>query len=317
MNDLMKILIAYDGSECADEAIDDLSRAGLPSEGEAVVLTIADVWEWGVETEEAQASPASGLDIIGLKRAREETKRAKDEARSLAERACERLRMRFPAWQVRAESSADSPARGVVKMADEWKPDLILMGSHGRSALGRMVLGNVSQRVLYEARCPVRIGRRSGSGEDANAPVRLIVATDGSTDASAAVEEVARRRWARGSQAWVVGVLDTVMSFETDKARQSIVRWIDSSREEDVAWAHESLEVSAAKLRAAGLVASVVIKKGSPKRAILEAAEEWSADCVFLGARGLRGVERLLLGSVSAAISAHASCSVEVVRPRE
>ena len=176
------------------------------------------------------------------------------------------------------------------------------------------MLGSVSQRVLYEARCSVRIGHRSGSGVDASAPVRLIVATDGSPDARAAVEEVARRRWARDSQVWVVGVLDTVMSFEADKARHSIVRWIDSSRAEDVAWAHESLEVSAAKLRATGLAASVIIKKGSPKRAILEAAEEWRADSVFLGARGLRGLERILLGSVSAAVSARANCSVEVIR---
>src|SRR5215831_18637145 len=40
--DRMKILIAYDGSECAESAIDDLKRAGLPRRAEAAALTIAE-----------------------------------------------------------------------------------------------------------------------------------------------------------------------------------------------------------------------------------------------------------------------------------
>lgn len=40
----MKLLIAYDGSKCAEAAIDDLTRAGLPPANEAVVVSIAEVW---------------------------------------------------------------------------------------------------------------------------------------------------------------------------------------------------------------------------------------------------------------------------------
>jgi hypothetical protein len=40
----MKLLIAYDGSESADKGIDDLSRAGLPSEADALVVSVAEVW---------------------------------------------------------------------------------------------------------------------------------------------------------------------------------------------------------------------------------------------------------------------------------
>ena len=46
----------------------------------------------------------------------------------------------------------------------------------------------------------------------------------------------------------------------------------------------------------------------------LEEAERWGADCIFLGAKGHSRFERLLLGSVSTAVSARAHCSVEVVR---
>ena len=51
------------------------------------------------------------------------------------------------------------------------------------------------------------------------------------------------------------------------------------------------------------------------KSLLLEEAERWGADCIFVGARGLNRLERLLLGSVSTAVAARARCSVEVVRP--
>ena len=44
MNEQKKILIGYDGSECADAALDDLSRAGLPPDAEAQILSVAEVW---------------------------------------------------------------------------------------------------------------------------------------------------------------------------------------------------------------------------------------------------------------------------------
>jgi hypothetical protein len=40
----MKALIAYDGSACAEAALDDLKRAGLPGEVEAMIVTVAELW---------------------------------------------------------------------------------------------------------------------------------------------------------------------------------------------------------------------------------------------------------------------------------
>jgi len=76
------------------------------------------------------------------------------------------------------------------------------------------------------------------------------------------------------------------------------------------------VETVAEKLRAAGLVVSSVVKEGDPKRVLIEEAEQVGADCLFVGARGLRRLERFLLGSVSTAVAARAHCSVEVVHPR-
>ena len=73
----------------------------------------------------------------------------------------------------------------------------------------------------------------------------------------------------------------------------------------------------AAKLSAAGLNASGKIILDDPGHGLIEEAETWEADCVFVGARGLNALERLLLGSVSSKVAGHAPCSVEVVRHPE
>ena len=54
----MKVLIAYDGSECADSALDDLTHAGLPEKGEALVMSVAEVW--------LPPPPPSSLEILEM-----------------------------------------------------------------------------------------------------------------------------------------------------------------------------------------------------------------------------------------------------------
>jgi nucleotide-binding universal stress UspA family protein len=310
----MKILIGYDGSECADAALEDLRRAGLPREAEAVVFSAADVF---------LPPPArEGDDVFpfqipaGIKRAHRHAEQSLREARKLAERAAGRVRDSHPGWSVSAEAAADSPAWALVSKAAGWGADLVVVGAHGHAVLGgRLILGSISQRVLYEARCSVRVAR-DGTRKAAGSPVRVVVGTDGSPDAEAAVEAAAAREWPAGSEARLVSVLDTFMFVEAGPEEPSALRWVDADDEKDWEWVRGVFEPSAERLRRAGLVASVELRKGNPKSVLVEEAESWGADCVFVGATGLRGAERLLMGSVSAAVAARAHCSVEVVRGR-
>jgi nucleotide-binding universal stress UspA family protein len=68
------------------------------------------------------------------------------------------------------------------------------------------------------------------------------------------------------------------------------------------------------ELRSTGLSVTADVQEGDPKQVLVQEAEKWSADCIFVGAKGHSGMERFLLGSVSASVAAHAHCSVEVVR---
>lgn len=310
----MKTLIAYDGSECADAALEDLKHAGLHDESDVLVMTVADVFVPPAGNEEVDNT----LPVYvpeGIKLAHERARQRLQEAADLAERASARIRSRFPGWHVSSLAEADSPAWALIRKADEWKPDLIVMGARGHSVFGgRLILGSISQRVLYEAHCSVRIAR--GPSRKSDSPVRLLIGVDSSADSNAAAKEVCNRHWAKGTEVGLLAVVDTIMPFTPNPSEPSVMKWIEVANEHNWNQVREMFEPLAQQIRSAGLHAEVLIRRGNPTDEILKEADTWGADCIFVGAKGSRGVDRLLLGSVSSAVSARAHCSVEIVRPK-
>ena len=313
----MRVLIGYDGSECADAALDDLAQAGLAETGEVHILSVAEVW--------LPPPPPSSYEIIEEARTahspaelqRDFAKRceAAKEALALAERARDRVQSRFPNWKVTADSACGSPAWELVAKADEWKPDLIVVGSHGRTALGRFVLGSVSQRVLTEALCSVRIAR--GRVEEPNSPVRIIVGTDGSPASEEALRAVAARRWPAQSEVKVIAVDDPSAPEFLGKIIPPLGKIIDEDRRAERDWLKDIAKQSFDVLRPGVLKVTCDLREGDPKRELPKAAEEWGADCIFVGSAGFSNrFERFVLGSISAAVAARAHCSVEVVRKK-
>ena len=311
----MKILIGYDGSECADAALDDLTQAGLPASGEFHVMSVAEVW--------LPPPPPSSYEII--EEARNATSPAElqrdfsrhcaaaKEALVLAERARDRVLAKFPNWKVSADSSCGSPAWELVEKADKWNPDLIVVGSHGRTALGRFVMGSVSQRVLTEARTSVRIAR--GRVEEPNSPVRIIVGTDGSEASDAALRAVAARQWPPRSEIKVIMVDDPLAPDFLGKLIPPVGKMIEEDRQEERVWVEKISKQSLDILRESGIKVTCELREGDPKQELCKAAEEWNAGCIFVGSAGFSNrIERFVLGSISAAVAARAHCSVEVVR---
>ena len=308
----MKIVIAYDGSNCADAALEDLKSAGLPGTAEALVMSLADVF-LPPPINEAVDNTFPAYVSAGVRRAHERAEGELQKAESLAQRASESIKQSFPQWQVRHEALADSPAWALIRKSDEWPADLIVVGAQGHSVLGgRLILGSVSQRVLYEARCSVRIARAGRN--NAHAPVRLLIGLDDSAYSRAAVDAVYRRVWPEGTEVRLLAVAEAMMEITPDPSQPSVTEWIEVNDEANWDKVRQTFEPAAEKLRAAGLDATVMIRRGNPKDEIVEEAQSWGADCIFVGAKGMRGLDRILLGSVSSAVSARAHCSVEVVR---
>lgn len=309
---IMKILIGYDGSTGSDAALDDLERAGLPAEAEAFILSVAEVWlpppapsAFGlVEGEEVRTTPPSAYRRATL---------ALQQAQELVERAHARVHAINSGWTIRSEASYGSPAWELVAKADQWKPDLILVGSHGHSALGRFVLGSVSQRVVTEARCSVRVAR--GRVEEPGQPVRIIVGLDGSAGSYVALQEVAKRSWSAGSELRLIVADDPLVPTSVAKFIPPLAAIVEEANTYDRDWAEKMLNNAAEEFGANRMKITKEVIYGDPKQVLVTAAEEWRADCIFVGSTGFSNrFDRFVLGSVSAAVVARAHCSVEVVR---
>lgn len=314
----MKIIIGYDGSECSEAALDDLQTAGLPEENvEVLIMSVAEVWLPPPPKDETLSEYVQELQTHPQPfKAYQTSAKAITEVETLAKHAQNRLRRMFPAWQVTAQATYGSPAWEIITKANEIKADLIVVGSHGRSAVGRFFLGSISNKILTEARCSVRIAR--GKIEVDPLPSRIIIGFDGSPGADAAVEAVASRKWREQSEVILIAVSDPITPSAIGRFVPPIVGWVEEANEGEREWLKSLAEDSLQKLQAVGLKTTFSIEAGNPKQLLVEEAEHWHADSIFVGANRFGShVEKFLLGSVSAAVAARAQCTVEVVRKPE
>ena len=137
----MRLLIAYDGSKCADAALDDLTHAGLPEKGKALVMSVAEAW--------LPPPPPSSYEIVemattakgplGLERKYMAASQAVKDADWMAAKAAIRFQANFPNWKVKHESVWGSPNWELFAKAEERKADLIVTGSHGALGVGPFV----------------------------------------------------------------------------------------------------------------------------------------------------------------------------------
>lgn len=314
----MRLLVAYDGSDYSEAALDDLVEAGLPESGDATVISVAEVWlppknGTGSNSWEITGIRLDPQTLATIEKHYEQDEKALAEATTLADHAKQRLLRILPRWAVTAKATYGSPAWEILTRADEFKPDLIVVGSNGRSAISRFFLGSISQKVLTEARCSVRVAR--GRIEVDPTPVRIIIGFDGSKGAQAAVEEVAARRWAGYSEIRLVAATEEVRPFAIGRFIPPITQLVEEINETERKWLETFAEDALNKLRTKNLTATLHLHPGSPKEVLVDEAESWNADCIFVGANAVGSrVERSLLGSTSAAVAARANCSVEVVR---
>ncbi len=308
---MKRVLVGFDGSPQAEHALEELSRSGLGAEVEVSVMSVADVWLPANSTGPNDSFPATGSATV-----RHAVDKAQDAVRQMlarAERAAESLARVHPKWRVTPYACGDSPSWAIIGKAAEWRADLVVLGSHGRSVLERFFLGSVSAKVAAEAPCSVRIARpREGmrSGR-----LRTVIAVDGSADSLTAVRAVASRVWLPYCEFRLVTVVDPRMetSLAWEVARRSDWQLEPNERARDAL--ARLLKMDCRLLTEAGLIAETFLLEGEPKRELLNMAEEWQADSIFIGARGLHHGGRLSLGTNASAVVSRANCSVEIVRP--
>jgi len=304
-NRTLKVFIPYDGSESAEAALDNLKRAGLPQELEALVA-VTHVWLPLSPYEITRAVSARRMKLLSSGMSSfAPALRDYEEQRVLSLEADRRIRSIFPSGNVRTEAMQEmaAVASEILRKAKSWGAELIILGSKTSPSPHITDYAGPALRVAQDAHCSVRIARASDRKGDS--PIRIMIGVDECDSIDRVVNAVAERFWPQGSQASIVAV------------RKIGPR--DPERDSETALVLERL---ADKLRAIGLEVSIAIKYGQPQDVFLQEAHEFSADCIFIDSHRSGhgqgdGFVRRGLDKVAEALVLGAHCSVEVVRPRD
>lgn len=205
------------------------------------------------------------------------------------------------------------PEAEIVRLAEEIGAEIVVVGSRGLGVLRRTLLGSVSNSVVRHSHGSVLVVR--GNREDTHLPGRVLLALDGSKPADAAAWIAVEISVATGSELHILRVLET----EAYRPYPGPEFWEGWEEELELAERHARsfLDDYARQLRAKGVkVADVNLALGDADTEIVKFAEGMHADLIVMGSRGLGGIRRALIGSVSDSVVRHAHCPVLVARQR-
>ena len=289
----MRVLIAVDGSKASGVVLQEALARPWPQGTTFCLLTVVDPFFF-------TRAP------LLLDEAREAARKFLAEAAKSFETA---------EWKTVVEVVLGNPRRAISTSAEEWRADLVLVGSQGLNALARLALGSTVRSVLRHTKCSVEVvrasGRDTGSGERKK---RILVATDGSEFSEAALKSIAERPWPAGTEVKVISVPEFALwlgDFPYFRLEQ-----VEELNKSALDAASAAVDLGKEILSRAGLRVStnVPVEREAPAKTILDEAKKWDADLVVLGSHGRHGFDRLALGSVSESIAMNAHSSVEVVR---
>jgi nucleotide-binding universal stress UspA family protein len=287
------LLVPTDGSEHAERAAEHALRFARVFDATVHLVTAVDV-----ESEGGLFS-AGGVSEEFLEQHEEQARKTISEVESLAESDDD----------VRTAVVRGKPSEGILDYADETDADLVFMGTHGRTGLNRYVTGSVTERVVRQSDAPVftvRATERSviGDGYD-----RIMIPTDGSDCAAAAVDHGIAIGKKYEATVHVVNVVDIrAMSGTSEAPLQNDLLETTEEQGED------ATEAVAERAREAGLDVTTALEKGTPAVSLLDYADENGIDLIAMGTHGRRGLDRYFLGSTTTRVVRTAEMPVLSVR---
>ena len=147
----MRILLATDGSEYSEAAVNEIAQRPFPKGSEILLLSVFELPTFPI------AVPWAGVDFDD-----EIQKQAQARAHKAVKTAERKLRLgkEGAKLKVSAKVVGGSPKQAILDEAEAFKSDLIVLGSHGGGRIERFLLGSVSLAVVTHAKCSVEIVRR-------------------------------------------------------------------------------------------------------------------------------------------------------------
>lgn len=260
------ILVPTDGSDCADLALDHVADIARRYDATVHVLHV--------------------LDVRDLEKA-PDVEPFEDDAAALIEAAESGIDADVGTV---TSVSTGYPDQEIRDYADQIEADMIAMGSHGRTGVRRFVLGSIAEKVLRLSDVPVLTVTESEVG---TLPYEnVLVPTDGSRGADAAVDPAASLATAYDATVHGLSVVDT-RALGADVRSDVLV----DSLEDNARTALDDLEVDLVDRDVDEVRKEVMF--GMPYQSIQNYVEDNAVDLVVMGTHGRTGLDRYLLGSVT------------------
>ena len=203
-----------------------------------------------------------------------------------------------------------SAASAILEFVTDHNVDMVVMGTHGRSALSRFFLGSVAEKVVRHASCPVMTVRSGKDNYRGQAQYKKILATfDFSEISKKAVVRSHEFASAYEAELEVLYVVEQVIPPPLDEIWQaSVIRELP----EVLTSARQSLETSLGKEGLQGLNLQVRVgdADGKAEGEIVKYAQDEEFDLVVMGTHGLSGLDHALLGSTTERVVRTATCPV-------
>ena len=274
-----KILVAYDGSPSARNALSLASQLAREDKSWIKVLAVVPPYQGDLELigvsdiKEAIAGP--GQEMLA-------------EARNLADRE---------GISILTNLEQGEPYEQIVQVAEEENCDLIIMGRRGKNKMERELMGSVTARVIGHTGKDVLVTPETGKLSWEN----ILLATDGSTccdNALARALEIAQERKVKLNAVSVVYTNDEFYAVGQDVMKE-LYQGADKVLDKVKKWGGDL-----------GVQTELFVRDGEPHQAITTMAAEISATLIIMGSHGRKGLTRFLMGSVTERVIGYANCPV-------
>ena len=286
-----EILVPTDGSDGATAALEHALDVAAADGARVHVLFVVDTTRDGLRSDDDEL-----LEVF--------EERGAELVTAAAERARER------GVSVVDVVDRGDPHETILEYAETAPVDLIVMGTHGRRGLRRLFLGSVTERVVRTAPVPVLTVREPTADAGTFPYEDVLVATDGSECATAALERASELAAEYGATLHVLSLVD-VATTGAEIATGQLLEALEAD-------ARAIVDEAAETARDAGVESvTTAVEVGSVARGITGYAEDEGIDLAVVGTHGRRGVNRYVMGSVAELVVRTAPCPVLTVRRSE
>jgi len=267
---LKTLLVATDGSEFSKNVVQEALNLAKICSSKLIAISVVQTnpeFEAGVPQviEKAEKEAIKHLESVKSQAAEEDV-------------ACETI-----------ASLSDDPYPEIVDHASLNKVDMIIMGTHGRKGVKRLIMGSVAAKVIGHAHCNVLVLPLNAKFECKN----ILIATDGSQYSTAAASEAIGMAKRCGSKLFVISVASSEVDMTS--AEDNAKKVVDTAKKEVIETAS-------------------IITRGEPYEAIVETTKQKGADLIVMGSHGRTGLKRLFIGSVTERVIGHSEAAVLVVK---